>query len=282
MQKDTLTYHQQGDIFIEEETFVDEDLFFDKYFSKEYSSKTLLFATDSTTLLPHTALELKHENISKQPEVYNWVFCLFLICFIFLAHITGKKKQIFQSEISELLTIKGRKSIFFEPTRNEWHGKLFLCFQTCLLLAIFLYKNITSTSEIVPDSPVKSIIIILLLTLFISVFFIIKRSMYHFVGWIFFDKQAVQSWTDSYFTIFAYSGIFLFTPVLLHFYVDALNNFCFYLILAYLILFEIFVIYKSIVLFFYKPSLLIHLFLYLCGQEIIPLLFLWKISGLYV
>ena len=281
MQDDTLTYYQQSNIFIDEETFVDKELFFDEYFSKEYFSNKPLFATESTTLLPHTTFELKHKEISKQPETYSWIFCLFLIIFIFLAHIIGKKKQILQSEISELLAVKGRRSIFFEPTRNEWYGKLLLCLQTCLLLGIFLYKNIINISE-TNNSPIESVIIILLLTLLISIFFIIKRSMYQFVGWIFFDKSAVQIWIDNYFTILAYSGIFLFVPVLLHFYVDTLHNFFFYLILAYLILLEIFVIYKSIVLFFYKPSLLIHLFLYLCAQEIIPLFFLWKISGLYV
>ncbi len=270
MREDSLTYRQSND------TVKIEELYFDKYFSKKFSSTVPLFSNDSTvTTLSRP--ELKHERISRQPETFDWIFGIFLISFIFFSSIIGKRTQIISSTISELFVVKGRKSIFSEPTQNEWYSKLFLCFQTCLLLAIFLCRYFAYNSNTVFDSPVKSIIFILSLTVILCIFFILKWAAYYMVGLVFFDKSSLQTWIGNFFSLLAFSGVFLFIPTLFYFYVDSLHNFFFYFIVIYLILFEILIIYKSIVLFFYKQNRLLHLFLYLCGQEIVPLFFLWKI-----
>ena len=255
------------------DTIEGKELYLDKYFSKKYSLETLFFSNDSsiTTIFQPE----KDEFISRRPETFDWFFGVFLIIFILFGHVIGKSIKISFAVIIDLFAIKGKKSIFLESTKNEWYSKLFLCFQTCLLTAAFFCKYFDENSGILLDSPMKSIVFLLLFTFALCVFFVVKCGMYFFVGTIFFDKETFRIWIDNFFSLLASLGVFLFIPVLFYFY-DVAGILSLAIIFICFILFELFVIYKSILLFFYKPSLLLHLFLYLCGQEIIPLLFLWK------
>jgi len=221
--------------------------------------------------------ELKHEEISRHPETFDWIFCIFLVCFFLSGNIIGKRMLIFSSVIRNLFSIKKRETSFSETTINEWYSKLFLCFQTCLLLSIFLCKYFSSGSDVMLHLPMKTLMFILLLTFILCLFFTVKWAINYFIGWVFFDKSSIQVWTQFFFFLITSSGILLFIPVLLYFYSNTPPIFLFYFILFIPILVEILVVYKSIVLFFYKQSSLLYLFLYLCGQEIIPLFFLWKI-----
>jgi len=268
MQEDTLTYHQSND------TLLDNKGFLDSYFSKEYSSSKPLFPKDSCqfySLQP----QLKHKSLSQQPQILDWIFCIFLILFILLSSI-GKKIGLPQSITEEFFAVKKRKSIFYEPTTNEWYGKLLLCLQTCILIAIFLYKTFTDNSIITLNTPIEVLNFIGISTLILCAFLFVKWVSYSLVDMVFFDKATMRIWISKFFSIFAFSGIVLFIPILLYFYVEMIRSFCFYFVIIYFLLFEAFIVYKSFVLFFYKPSSWLNLFLYLCSQEIIPLFFLWR------
>ena len=244
----------------------------------KYAASTSSFENDSTiTTVTLFQPNLKQEEISRRPETFDWIFGIFLICFVFLSSIIGKKIQILPATIREFFTVKKRESIFSDTT-DEWYGKLVLCFQTCLLLSLFLGRYFSYNANIILDSPVKMIVLVLLFTFVLCIFFILKWAMYYIVGLVFFDKSSLQTWIGNFFSLLAFTGIFFFIPVLLYFYTNTAYNFFFFFILTSLILFEILIIYKLIVLFFYKQKLSLHLFLYLCGQEIIPLFFLWKIT----
>ena len=270
MQEDSLTYHLYSN-----DTIREEELYFDKYFLKKYSSETPFFPEDSAIItIPQP--KCKYEILSRRPETFDCFFGVFLIAFIIFGHVIGKNIKISFSTLLDLFAVKTRKGIFSEPTNNEWYGRLFLCFQTCLLIAVFLCKYFEENSGLLLDFPIKSLLFLLLFTIVLCIFFVVKFGMYYLVGAIFFSKEAFRIWTNNYFSLIAFLGIFLFFPVLFYFY-GVFENFCFYLILFSFISFEFFLIYKSMLLFFYKLSLLLHLFLYLCAQEIIPLFFLWEI-----
>ena len=147
--------------------------------------------------------------ISQRPETFDWIFLIFLICFVFLSGIIGKKIQVFPATFREFFTMKKRESIFSDTT-GEWYGKLALCFQTCLLLALFLSKYFSYDSDIILDSPAKMIVLVLLFTFILCIFFILKWAMYYIVGLIFFDKTSLQAWIGNFFSLLAFAGIFFF------------------------------------------------------------------------
>ena len=271
MQEDTLTYQRSND------TLLSDKKFLDSYFFKEYSSSIPLFSKDSCEFRS-LQYELQHERLSQQSQISDWTFCIFLILFILFGSI-GKKISLFQSIVDDLFTIKKRKSIFYEFTKNEWYGKLLLCSQTCILISIFLYKVFIDNFDIILNTPIEVLIFIGRSTLILCIFLFVKWAAYYLVSIVFFDKLAVKIFINNFFSIFAFSGIVLFIPILLHFYVNAIHSFCFYFVIIYFLLLEAFIIHKSFVLFFHKPSRLLNLFLYLCAQEVIPLFFLWKTLG---
>ena len=218
---------------------------------------------------------LIQESLSQQPEISNWIFCIFLIMLVLFGSI-GRKIGLFQSIAGEIFAVKERKNTFYGSTMDEWYGKLLLCLQTCILLSIFLYKVSTNNSNIILNTPIGALIFIGITTLILCIFLFAKWAAYYLVGIVFYNKSAVKIWITNFFSIIAFSGVILFIPVLLYFYVDFVDEFCFAFVAIYLLLLIVFITYKSFVLFFHKPSDLLNLFLYLCAQEIIPLFLLWK------
>ena len=277
MQENSLTYYLLSNDTIgacEKE----EELYFDKYFSRKHSPETPFFPIDST-IITTSQLRYEPEYISKRPETLNWFFGVFLIAFVIFSHVIGKNIKMSFSVITDSFTAKARKGFFAEYTKNEWYSRLYLCIQTCLLIAVFLCKYFDERLNSLLNFPMKSLIFLLSFTFILCVFFLVKFAMYRFVAAVFFDRESFRNWKDNYLSLFAYLGILLFVPVLLYLF-DVFGNvfgtFWFVIILSCFVVFEISIIVKTILLFFYKQNLLLYLFLYLCAQEIIPLFFLWK------
>ncbi len=265
MQEDSLTYQYNRPIL-------------EEYFSRKYSSSGQLFEPLDSRELKTFKIQskLKQIPISQQPQTFDLVFCIFLVLFISLSHVIGKKIKLFPSLFNELIIIKERHSIFSETTEDEWYGKLFLGLQTCLILSVFLCQYFSLHVKTITDNPLETGIFLLYSFFALILFFVFKWILYEMIGRVFFGKMSHQIWLNNYFSLLAYSGIILFIPVLCYFYIKEIRDFCFYFVLGYAILLEIIVIYRSFLLFFHKAGHLIYLFLYLCGQEIVPLFFLWK------
>jgi hypothetical protein len=105
----------------------------------------------------------------------------------------------------------------------------------------------------------------------IIVFFIYKFLSNILIGNIFFQKENVHLLNYNLFSIISLSGLVLFIPTLLMFYVKEAYYFCFYFNLIYFLFVEVLMVYKIYVIFFHNKGLLLYFILYLCAQEIVSL-----------
>ena len=216
------------------------------------------------------------EKIAERPLLYNTMFFLFLFCFIIIANVFHSGKKLLPSMVSELFSQKDRKSIFSATVSNEVYGKLQLCLQTVIISSIFIYKVFSTHFQVIDMSVKNALLLIGGSSLLMILFIFYKWLAYFVVGKVFFGKESFSQWMGSFSSLIGIMGVILFVPVLFMFYIDSIYTFCLIFIVICLLLFVIIAIYKTFVLFFHDISLLLHLFLYLCAQEIIPLLFLYK------
>ncbi|MDR1718892.1 MAG: DUF4271 domain-containing protein [Dysgonamonadaceae bacterium] len=223
-----------------------------------------------------STIYLPEENISEMPQLLNGMFILFLFCFIMISAIVKNNGKLFSSMIHELFRKEKRKSIFFETIGGEFYDKIKLCLQTVIIFSIFIYKVFAVESHLTALSVTNTYLIIGKCSLALILFLVYKWITYFIIGKIFLNKEVVSLWMENFTSLTGLFGICIFIPVLFMFYVDFIYNYCYFIIVFCLFLFSIMLIYRVYVLFFHRLSRLLYLFLYLCAQEIIPLLILYK------
>ncbi len=245
------------------------------YFSRFYCSPEMASekGTSTVTTQPFTP---KEEKISEKKQSLDIVFLFFLICFLITSQIINKRGRMLSTMFSGLFRQKERKSIFSATIGNELYSKLLLCLQTTIILSIFIYTWFSHDFQSIETSSGKVLLIIGGSCFSFILYFLYKWLTYIVIGKIFFNKDAVEQWLDNFTSIICILGIILFIPVLLMFYIDSAYFFCYYFIISCLFLLAATIIYRIYVLFFHDMSLLLYLFLYLCAQEIAPLVILYE------
>lgn len=218
------------------------------------------------------------------PHFFNSGFILFFFAFMIVSYVFRTNWRMFGTMLTELFKNKDRNSIFSETTGTEKYSRVLLCIQASVVLSIlsfcFYYGGVYHYGKGFVDFWV-SIGGGILIFLF---FFVLKSLLYAIVGGTFFRFSTVSLWRKDYVSILCFSGLILFIPALILFFVKlpAVYNLVLYFSASYLIAVLAFILYKTFVLFFKDIRLLFYLFLYLCVQEIFPLLLLIKgIMGFY-
>jgi hypothetical protein len=107
-------------------------------------------------------------------------------------------------------------------------------------------------------------------------FYLFKKAIYSIFGYIFAEKSAYRMMFVNYQGLFCMWGIFLYLPVL---WILLVGKYLFIayavFIISYLV-FRVLMICRFIHIFFNKNTGLLFFSLYLCAQEIIPLVFLYE------
>lgn len=242
--------------------FYCESFFSDsRFWQTEVSANTLGMEAD---LLPYM---LRRDD---------WVTGVLLVCFFFLILVISNGKRYFQQQLKNFFFATRSADVFVAvETGSEKRHMAFLICQTSLVFGVLFFDYVLDTFDVFLGwlSPH------LLLGVYAAVcllYFGVKRLLYGFVNWIFFDRFRRMKWTRSNSLVLALEGTLLFPLALVTVYFDMpLRNvaLCFLLGLACL---KILLFYKAFVIFFRKIHGFLHLIVYFCALEIMPLLALWK------
>ena len=207
----------------------------------------------------------------------DWITGILLVCFLITSYVLSHGRSLLFQSIRKLFSTHEIDHIFHKKTVVDTYCLLMLNLQTCLLTSILLLKvlseNVALTSS-VAVSLFGCFCLIMCLYLFV------KRIVYKFVNWIFFDRFKNNLWIDSYFFIISIVGMLLLPVTLLIVYCD----FPYYLsVLLPAILFflmNLYFIYRCFSIFFSQLHGLCYLFLYFCTLEVLPFLLVWKVVGM--
>ncbi len=194
---------------------------------------------------------------------------LLLFCFIITSYVLtfGKKSIIEQAK--SLFSRKEQAYSFGKATGSDLRHRIMLRIQTCILMGVFIFSYFNdynpNSYSLLPRYYVLGIYIGICI-----IFYIIKRLIYQFLGWVFFDKYITSSWIGCYSTIINFLGFCYFPLVLLMVYYN-LSAPTILIIGLFLIIFaKILMFYKWLKFFFNNLHGLLYLIVYFCALEILP------------
>ena len=212
-------------------------------------------------------------NASLSSDILLLVVILLLSAFALIFRLNV---PVFGKMINHIHGGEQRPSIFDSTERDRFLFNAFMTFQTLLLCAIFLFSIAVEYQYILrPDiwTTLRATLIIWFVLLLFYLFKILIISLY---GRIFADKSAYKMIFMNYQRIFCLWGIILYFPVL---WVLLIGRYFFFALMVFIISYlvsRIILILRFVHIFFNKNNGKLFLITYLCGQEIIPLVFLYE------
>ncbi len=205
------------------------------------------------------------------------VFLLIIIVLLAVfAFVFRACYPLFYKMIRGFVSIKERQTLFDTPTKENFFFTGFMGFQTLFLCAIFFYYVYCQISQTQPWAVFSDFILLTVIFIFLLLFYLLKKCLYFMYGRLTVGIEKFKLWKNIYQSTFNIWGILLYLPVL--WFIFDQNHFTGVLILFVFsyILFRFYIIYIKFRIFFHKYTGLLYFSLYLCAQEIVPLLFLYE------
>ena len=229
----------------------------------------------------HPELPYRSRGIVAEPEPYllrndDWITAILLFCFFVMLNIFSKSRKYIVQQFSDFFFMHTEKSSFFdEEAGREKREALFLLFQTSLLVGLFFF-DFTQESYDMSMWAVSSHLLLGSYVVVCLCFFGLKHILYQFVNWIFFDKQQRRMWAKAYYFLLSAEGVLFFPLAMLtvYFNLSLENTALVFLFLLFGV--KILLLYKYYTIFFSKIYGLLHLIVYFCGLEMLPLCGLWQ------
>lgn len=204
------------------------------------------------------------------------IFSMLLVLFITFALIFRMNYRLFIKMMRDVVFLKERKSLFEKSMGNEWLFRNFMNFQAIFLCCIGLfaiarvYGYVDHLQQTTVFVSIGAALVILL------TFFGLKQCFYFLLGQVFTDNGKYKFWKTNYNAIIGAWGVLEYIPVLWLIFVGSHITAPIILFVIFYILCRFVIIYKTIRIFHKKNSGFLYISLYLCGQEILPLFFLYK------
>ncbi len=205
----------------------------------------------------------------------NGITCALLLCFFIMACIIFRHSTFMYDGIRRFFRLNSTANEFEERTETEFHLQLFLIFQTCFMTGLILFSVLYERfPEILrPMSPHSAIAAISGIIFFLI---LIKRVIYSIVNHVFFNRNQCRSWMDIYLQSITISGLLLIPATILGIYQDLTGSTQLTYFLCVFGSIKLLLLYKCLRTFFKYKWGWVHLILYFCTLEIIPMVFAWR------
>ena len=201
--------------------------------------------------------------------------CILLACFFLIAAVLASNENVLSNILENFFKPRehtGTKTTSALYLRLSMYGVCFI--STALFLTVYLVHqgslDTTQGNRILP-----------LLLAGIIIAYLLKLALFKAVNWVFFDKAHTLSWEQSYADWTLISGIIMYVIALIAVLLDFSAHTLSIWAIAYLVLIEICLFFKSFHIFCIKRYGSLQLIVYLCTLELIPLLLAGKVLVLY-
>lgn len=233
-----------------------------------------------TRITDSTFVNVKPTGIAGDPVPYQFrtdsiVTIILMVSFFLVVWVTSLSRHYLREQMKDFFHYRQRENLFSERTQTELRGQVFLIFQTCFLLAILFFDHTQEfqTEVFNQISPYKILGVSMAIC---CLYFALKIGAYTFVNNIFFERKKCEQWTEAYLLCILGMGLALLPLALLVVYFDfSFNNtaICFACII---LVDKILLFYKCSRIFFNYSLGIVHLFLYFCTLEIVPIFILFR------
>lgn len=200
------------------------------------------------------------------------ILCLF-VCFSF---VYRQNFRLFLKMVQDVYAVKERQSLFLLSSNNEVFFRTYMNFQMLALCSISLF-SIARIKGYTDDFGDTDLLLgLLVLFVFLLLYYFLRQFLYACLCHIFFDRNKYKLWKNNYDAVMESWGVLLYIPVLWLVFVGNYPDIPIWLFIILFILSRLVIIYKLIRIFHIKSDDILYLILYLCAQEILPLVFLYE------
>ena len=226
---------------------------------------------EKTDFEGYTGIHLHHISFSNDLMLIIVLAFLAIFAWIFLVNF-----PIFGRMISNITAGEQRQSIFKTTEKNSFLFDTFMIFQTLLLLSIFLFSAAVKYKYIVNTSIKTTLLSIGSLLVLFFIYYLFKRILYAAFGIIFLENSTNKIIFTNYHALLGTWGIILYFPVFLILLFDAFISVSVIVLIFSYLLYKAILAFRFIYFFYNKNTGFLFLCLYLCAQEIAPLVFLYE------
>jgi hypothetical protein len=208
--------------------------------------------------------------------IYNILVCALIVLLSMFAYAFYTCYPLFEKMFRGLLSLKERPNLFDTPTRESVFFNVFMRFQAFFLSAVILFLVFCRVTGIQEQSVRQALILLTVMLILMVLLYLLKRILYYLFSSVFITKGKYKLWNTTYHTLLYFYGMLLYLPVCwLNIDRERFEGGLILFIVIY-VLFRITALFVKIRIFFDKNNGFLYLILYLCGQEIVPLLFLYE------
>lgn len=220
------------------------------------------------------------EGVAGDPLPYrfrsdDFVTSALMISFFLMVWTIARGWRFLMMGMKDFFRDRVRDNLFAERTDTEMSGQIFLIFQTCFLLGI-LFFDYTQERMTEVFNNVSPYLILGVGVGSCCLYYLLKVLLYACVNNVFFDRERASRWTEAYLLSVFVLGMALLPLVLLVVYFDLSFGNLRVLFILILGMAKILLFYKCFRIFFNCLTGGLHLILYFCALEILPLLVLWR------
>ena len=207
----------------------------------------------------------------------GWSGLMLLLCLVLAASLVVRLRKKF----GELL-----RGVFFpipgktdEPLVDDPLRYSTRLVAVCLLslsaaMVTFAYTQHDVGFYLFPETPY--ILLAAFLLLWLS-YFLLKRLTCSFVNWIFFRSEKIFTWQRAYTFLFVAEAVFSLVVALVAVYLPVSSEQVLFMSLFLVALFKLLLLFKTYQIFFPKLYGTLHLIVYFCTLELMPLLVLQQV-----
>jgi len=212
-------------------------------------------------------------NISFTNDIMLLVVLLLLLSFAVIFRLNS---SLLGKMIGDINAGEQRQSIFGTISNDSFLFNAFMIFQTLFLCSFFIFSTITEYKYILNPDPGTTFKITGILIIIMFIFFLFKRLIYTTFGLIFTETSTTKFMLTNHQALFCIWGVSLYFPVLWILLVEKFFLFAIIIVIISYLIFRAILVFRFLYMFFNKKTGILFLSLYLCAQEIVPLVFLYE------
>lgn len=204
------------------------------------------------------------------------VFSLMFFLLLLFALVFRANRLYFSKIVEDLVKYKERPSFFDDSIENDFFPRMFLVFQTLFLCSIIFFFYLYSIGKAAIPGLRALYLLLSLILCVLFIFYQFKQMMNYLLGLVFANPEKYRLWKMYYNAIISFWGILLYLPALWIVFYGELIIVPIVMFVFFYIMSRILLIYKTLRIFHIKNTGLLYLCLYLCAQEILPIVFLYE------
>jgi hypothetical protein len=206
-----------------------------------------------------------------------WSGLLLFVCLLLAASLVMRLRKKFKETLQGVFFPIPRKKdepLVDDPLRYSTRFIAVTLLSLTAAMVTFTYTQHDVGFYLFPETPYIMFGAFFLLWM---IYFLAKRMMSSFVNWVFFRSEKIFTWKRSYTFLYVAEALFFLVLALVVDYLPFSPEEVFLSAICLVFLVKLLLLFKTFQIFFPKMYGALHLFVYFCTLEIMPLLVMQQV-----